>query len=160
VAGLIIIGFILVIVGIVGCVLPVVPGPPLAYAALILLSIAYGWDTFSAQFLIIMGILTFAVTVMDYIMPLITAKKYGASKFGIWGSIIGMLIGLIFFPPYGLLIGAFVGAVLGELIFNKDAKRSLKAGFGVFVGTILGILLKLSATAVMAFYFIKVVVTH
>ena len=93
-------------------------------------------------------------------MPLFTAKKFGASKYGIWGSILGMIVGLIFLPPFGLLIGAFLGAVAAELIFNDDMKKSLKAGLGVFIGTILSIFIKLGTSGVMAFYFIKAVLAH
>jgi len=157
---LVIIGFLLIIAGIVGCVLPIIPGPPLSYAGLILLSIARKWEAFSSGFLVTMGIITLVVTVLDYVMPLLTAKKYGASKFGIWGSVIGMIAGMIFFPPFGLFIGAFLGAVLGELVFSKNKKSSLKAGLGVFIGTILGIVYKLSVSGVIAFYFIRAVFAH
>ncbi len=157
---LIILGFILILAGIVGCVLPIIPGPPLTYIALMMLSVAYKWEAFSVTFLIVMGIITVVVTAMDYVLPLFTAKKFGASKYGIWGSILGMITGLIFLPPFGLLIGAFLGAVAAELIFNDDMKKSLKAGLGVFIGTILSIFVKLGTSGVMAFYFIKAVFAH
>lgn len=157
---LIILGFILITAGIIGCVLPIIPGPPLTYIALIMVSLAYRWEAFSATFLIVMGVITVVVTAMDYVMPLFTAKKFGASKYGIWGSILGMIAGLILFPPFGLLIGAFLGAVAAELIFNEDMKKSLKAGLGVFIGTILSIFMKLGASGVMVFYFIKAVLAH
>ena len=73
----------------------------------------------------------------------------------IWGAIIGMLIGLIFAPPLGMIIGAFIGAVVGELMAGKQSLDALKAGWGVFVGVMLGILLKLIASGIMTFYFIK-----
>ncbi|MBA7647314.1 hypothetical protein ES703_55086 [subsurface metagenome] len=150
-------GFIMIFAGIIGCVLPIIPGPPLSYCSLILLSLAYKWEIFSPEFLVAMGIITLTVTVFDYILPLLTAKKFGASKYGIWGSILGMIIGIVIFPPFGLLIGAFLGAVLGEFIFNIDKKKSLKAGFGVFIGTILSIFIKLGTSGVIAFYFFKAV---
>ena len=110
---LIVLGFVVLAAGIVGCVLPIIPGPPLAYAALILLSIARKWEAVSPTALIVLGVLAAAVTVMDYLMPLITSKWKGASKAGIWGSLAGMIAGMIFFPPFGVIIGTFVGAVLG-----------------------------------------------
>lgn len=152
---LIIIGFILLLVGFIGCVIPGIVGPPFSFLALILLSVAKRWEPFSPAFLLIMAALTIAVTVLDYVVPAAGARKFGASKFGIWGAIIGMLIGLIFAPPLGMIIGAFVGAVVGELMVGKQSLDALKAGWGVFVGVMLGILLKLIASGIMTFYFIK-----
>lgn len=97
---------------------------------------------------------------MDYLLPIFTAKRYGASKFGIWGSILGMILGIVLFPPFGLIIGAFLGALFGELIFNKDKRNAAKAGLGVFIGTMLGIVVKLSVSGVIAFFFVKAVLTH
>jgi uncharacterized protein YqgC (DUF456 family) len=156
---LIILGFILVCAGIIGCVLPIIPGPPVVYLALIMISIARRWEAYSPGFLIVMGCVTAVVTALDYVLPLITAKKYGASKYGVWGAVLGMLLGAIFFPPFGLLIGAFLGAVGFELIFNEETRQSMKAGLGVFMGIILGIFVKLGASGVMAYFFIKAVFT-
>lgn len=150
-----ILGFILSLLGILGCLLPVLPGPPLSFAALILLSIARDWQVFSTKFLIIMAAITILVTVLDYIVPAAGAKKYGASKLGVWGSIIGIIIGLVFFPPLGIFIGAFIGAILGELVTGKQGSAALRAGWGVFVGTMFGIGIKLAASVVMTFYYIK-----
>jgi uncharacterized protein YqgC (DUF456 family) len=152
---LIVTGGILVFVGIAGCVVPVLPGPPISYISLILLSWAYKWEVYTTNFLIIMGIITVVVTVLDFILPVYLPKRYGASKFGIWGSILGMLVGMIIFPPFGLIIGTFLGAVLGELAFNKDKRASLKAALGVFVGTIAAILLKVSVSGIIGFYFFR-----
>ncbi|UCF99762.1 MAG: DUF456 domain-containing protein [Spirochaetaceae bacterium] len=154
---LIILGFIVLAAGIVGCVLPIIPGPPLAYASLILLSIARSWEPFSPVVLIVLGAVTAAVTVLDYLMPLITSKWKGASKAGIWGSVAGMIVGMIFFPPFGVIIGTFVGAVLGELLFSNRPDSALKAGWGVFLGTMLGIALKLAVSGVIAVYFLGAV---
>jgi len=152
---LIILGLLVLILGLVGCILPILPGPPLSFLALILLSIAKGWQVFSTQFLVIMAALTIVVTVLDYIVPAAGAKKYGASKLGVWGAVIGMIIGLIFFPPLGVFVGALVGAILGEMVAGKEGKSALKAGWGVFMGTIFGIAIKLAASAVMTFYYIQ-----
>jgi uncharacterized protein YqgC (DUF456 family) len=154
---LIVLGFIVLVAGIAGCVLPIIPGPPLAYAALILLSIARKWEAFPPAVLIVLGLVAAAVTVMDYLMPLITSKWKGASKAGIWGSVAGMIVGMIFFPPFGVIIGTFVGAVLGELLFSKRPEGALKAGWGVFLGTMMGIGLKLAVSGVIAVYFLRAV---
>ena len=152
-AALIVLGFVLLAAGIVGCVLPVIPGPPLSYAALILLSIARGWKPFSPGVLIALGAATVVVTVLDYVMPMLTSKRMGASKAGIWGSIVGMVVGIVFFPPFGVIIGTFAGAVLGELLFGNRPEGALRAGWGVFLGTMLGIALKLAVSGVIAVYY-------
>ncbi|NIM57379.1 MAG: DUF456 family protein [Candidatus Aminicenantes bacterium] len=152
---LIILAVICVIIGIIGCIVPGIAGPPFSYASLILLSIAKRWEPFSAKFLIIMAVVTVIVTALDYILPAAGAKKYGASKLGFWGAIFGMIIGILFFPPLGMIIGAFIGAIVGELLRGKQSFEALKAGWGVFMGVMLGVLLKLIATGIMTFYFIR-----
>ena len=141
---LIIIGLILALFGVVGCILPALPGPPLSFLALILLSLAKNWEPLSRAFLIGMGILAVLLIITDYLIPTISAKKYGASKYGIWFSVIGMVIGLFFVPPFGIFIGGFIGAITGELLTGKKGNTALKVGWGVFVGNILGIGLKLA----------------
>lgn len=152
---LIILGVIFLIIGIIGCIVPGLAGPPFSFLALILLSIAKRWEPFSPTFLIVMAAVTIIVTALDYIVPAAGAKKYGASKFGFWGAIIGMIVGIIYLPPLGMIIGAFIGAFVGELVIGKQSSVALKAGWGVFIGVMVGILLKLIASGVMTFYFIK-----
>jgi len=112
---LIVIGFILILVGLVGSVAPALAGPPFSFLALILLSIAKGWKVYSAEFLIIMGLLTASALAVDYIMPVVGARRFGASKYGFWGAAIGMLLGIIYAPPLGMILGAFLGAFVGEI---------------------------------------------
>ena len=139
-----ILGGVLILIGIVGCVLPVLPGPILSYVALILLSLAKDWEPFSITFLIIMGVLALILSVMDNFIPAISAKKYGASKYGIWGSLIGMLLLMVVFPPWGIFIGAFAGAVMGEFIGGTRGRKVFQIGYGVFLGSMLGVGLKLA----------------
>lgn len=152
---LIIVSVICLLLGLIGCIAPAIPGPPLSFLALILLEIATDGQAFTTSQLIFWGIVTIIVSVIDYVIPIVGAKKFGATKFGIVGSIIGMVIGIIFFPPLGMLIGAFVGAVAGEFFTGKQSPDAFKAGWGVFVGTMLGIGIKLATSIVMSFYFIK-----
>ena len=152
---LIIIGLILAIAGMVGCILPIIPGPILSFSALILLSWIKSWQSFSQTFLIVMGILTGLLLLLDYVAPALGAKKYGASKRGLWGSAIGMLIGIFFIPPWGMIVGAFIGALVGELAAGKSGRKSLRAGWGILIGNVLVIGLKLAFTAVVLFYYIK-----
>lgn len=152
---LITLGVIFLIIGILGCVIPGLAGPPFSFLALILLSIAKGWETFSAPFLIAMAVITIGVTALDYIVPAAGAKKFGASKAGFWGAVVGLFGGLILFPPFGMIFGAFLGAVIGELMVGKEGRQALKAGWGVFAGVMVGMLLKLIASGIMTFYFLK-----
>jgi uncharacterized protein YqgC (DUF456 family) len=154
-AVLIVLGALLQLVGLAGCVLPWVAGPPLNFIGLILLSIAKGWKPFSPKFLIIMGGLTALTVFLDYAMPLAGARRFGASKRGFWGALIGMLLGAWAFPPFGLILGAFAGAVVGELSAGKDQSSALRAGWGVFVGTMAALVVKLIVSGIMTFYFIR-----
>ena len=150
-----ILGLFIALAGLAGCILPVIPGPSLGFLALIILSWAKDWKPFSWTFLAIMGGLTILVTILDYVVPAIGAKKYGASKPGVWGSVVGMITGLLFFPPWGMIVGAFAGALAGELLAGREGKRALRIGWGVFVGNMAGIGLKLALCGVMLFFYIK-----
>jgi len=152
---LIILGLLLALAGVFGCIFPVIPGPPLGYLALIILSWAKGWEPFGTTFLIIMAGLTILVSISDYLLPAMGAKKYGASRLSLWVSMAGMVIGLFLFPPWGMIIGAFLGAVAGELLAGRQGKSALRAGWGVFVGNMLSAGLKLALTGVMLFLYIK-----
>ena len=152
---LVILGLIVALIGFVGCILPVIPGPPVSYAALIILSLAKQWEPFTITFLIIMGALMLAVSLLDYVFPAIGAKRYGASKAGVWFSIIGMLVGIFFIPPWGMFIGAFAGAIVGELLVGKGGKKALKAGWGVFLGNMVSIGFKLAYSGVVIFFYVK-----
>jgi len=152
---LVILGGLLQILGIAGCVLPFLAGPPFNFLGLILLSVAKGWKPFSPTLLVIMGVLTVVTLVLDYAMPLAGARRFGASKRGFWGAIIGMAVGVFFFPPFGLILGAFAGAVAGELSAGKDHSAALRAGWGVFLGTMAATALKLIASGIMTFFYIR-----
>jgi uncharacterized protein YqgC (DUF456 family) len=151
---LIITGIILLLAGLAGCVLPALPGPPLSYIALLLLHFT-GRYQFSNKFLIIWLIITAVVVILDYLVPVWGAKKFGAGKRGVWGSIIGLLLGFFIFPPFGIILGPFLGAVIGEMSSGKETGAALKAGFGSFAGFIAGTLLKLVASGMMTWYFIR-----
>lgn len=151
-------GALFMIAGIAGCVLPVIPGPPLSYIGLLMLHFTTRYQ-FSTTFLVIWGIVTIVVYVIDYLIPMWGTKRFGGSKRGVWGSLIGLVIGLFFFPPFGIIIGPFLGAVIGELTAGKDHGSALKSGFGSFMGFLLGTLLKLIASGLMTWHFIKVFFT-
>lgn len=151
---LIVIAVILLIVGIAGCILPFLPGPPLAYGSLLLLQFTTK-KPFTEEFLIIWAIVTLAVVLADYYIPIWGTKKFGGTKSGVWGSTIGLVLGLFFFPPFGIIIGPFLGALVGELINNQDSKKAFRSAFGSFIGFIAGTVMKLGVSLVMGFYFIR-----
>jgi len=151
----IVIGSIFVLVGIAGCVLPILPGPVLIFLGLLVLALLKDFSSpLTPTLMIVMAILTVIVTIGDYMIPLWGAKKYGTSKWGIWGSVAGMAIGLLF-SPFGMLLGAVIGAVAVEWLVQKERGKAFKAGWGVIVGSLLGAVLKLGVSGMMVYYFIR-----
>ena len=149
-------GIILVVLGILGCFLPIIPGPPLSFGALLLLQLKHE-PPFDLKFLLIMAGVTILVTVLDYVVPVVGAKKYGASKAGVWGSTIGLILGLFIFPPIGIIIMPFLGALIGEFIIGKESKVAFKAAWGTFLGFLTCVHFRLIAAGDMAYYyFIKI----
>jgi uncharacterized protein len=152
----IVLGAILIIAGILGSVLPFLPGPPLSYAGLLLLHFTERYQ-FSTRFLIIWAIVTAVTYLIDYVIPIWGTKRFGGSRQGIWGSIIGLFAGIFFFPPLGIIIGPFAGAVIGELIAGKNSSAAFRAGMGSFIGFLIGTFIQLIAAGLMAWHFAKTV---
>jgi uncharacterized protein len=150
---LLILGILLMILGIIGCLVPVLPGPPFSYLGLILLHLTRFGD-FTNPTLIILGAIAVIVTVLDYIVPVWGTKRFGGSKYGTRGATVGLVIGL-FLGPLGIVLGPLIGAFVGEMIFKDDISYALKAGFGSLLGFLTGIGLKLAASFVMTFYFVR-----
>lgn len=147
-------GIILNIIGIIGVIIPALPGVTLNYLALILLYINKGEEVVSLSTIIMFGLLTFLVALLDYILPLAGAKKSGTSRTGIIFAALGMLIGLLFFPPLGIFFGLLIGAFLGELIAGKTESQALKAGMVTFLGILTSMVIKLMLAVVMSVYYI------
>ncbi len=152
-------GVILMLAAFAGCILPAMPGPPLGFLALLIIKLAEPL-TFSSNFMLTIAGITIIVFGLDYILPIWGAKMYKATKMGIWFSIIGMIIGIFFFPPFGMILGLFLGAIVGELASGKAKREALKVGFVSFVFSMLAIIIKLALVAVMAFYFTKAVIQY
>ncbi len=153
---LVILGILLLLTGIVGSILPVIPGPPIGFVGMLMLRFTRfvepeQLDRYS-DLLWIFAVVTIIVTVLDYFVPVWGTKKFGGSKAGTWGAAIGIVIGL-FFGPIGLILGPFLGAFTGEMIAGKDQKSSLKAGFGSLIGFLFGVAMKLSVSVLMCYYF-------
>ena len=152
---LLVIAFILMLIGIIGCIVPGLPGTPIAYAGLWIAQLTDRID-FSWQFLLIWGIVTIVISVLDYIVPAWGTKKFGGTKWGVWGSTIGVFVGL-FFGAVGVILGPLVGAILFELIAtalngpitDKALAAAFRAGWGSFVGILFGTVIKLIACGLM-----------
>ena len=152
---LLIIGFILMIVGILGSFLPILPGPPVSWVGLLLLqltdAVPQNWT-----FLGITAAVAVVVFALDYIIPAMGTKKLGGSRAGMVGTTIGLLVSLVFpvLGIFGIIIWPFVGALVGELINKADQKTALKAAFGSFMGFLTGTFLKFLVTVVFMGLFV------
>ena len=151
---MLIIAIILIIIGILGCILPILPGPPISFGGILLLHIT-DFGQFTENFLYIFAAITILVTVLDYIIPIWGTKKFGGSKFGVRGATVGLIVGLLIFPPVGIIIGPFAGAFIAEMIRDNNINKALRSGIGSFLGFLLETGLKLAASLTMTFYFIK-----
>ncbi len=139
------------LVGFVGCLVPLIPGPPLSFIGLLFLQ-AKEVPAFSLKFILIWGAITIAVTAADYFIPILGTKKLGGTRYGIWGCTLGLIAGF-WFGPLGIILGPFVGAFVGELLGNSSSENALRAALGSFFGFLLSTLLKLIASVMMIWYF-------
>lgn len=154
---LVIVSFLFLLAGLLGSILPALPGPPLSYAGLLLLQWS-GRGNFSPAFLVIWAVITAVVTVADNVFPALLTKRFGGSRLAVIGSVLGLLAGTIFFAPAGLIIGPFLGAFAGELIHNRaSGSKALKAALGAFLAFLLGTGAKLVAGSFMIFYAVKAI---
>ena len=131
---LLILGFMCVILGVFGSFLPVLPGPGISWVGLAFL---YFTKAVPANYWVlgIALLITVIISVLDYVIPAKGTKRYGGSSYGIWGTNIGLIVGILAPVPFGFIIGPFIGAFIGELIYDfKDRNRALKAATGSFVG--------------------------
>lgn len=150
---LLIIGLLLILIGLAGSLLPVLPGPLASWVGLVLLyltnAIPFDWTFLGVTF----GIVIF-ITIIDNFIPAIGTKKFGGSKFGVTGAIVGLIVGM-FFGPFGIILGPFLGALGGELLNDyKDINKAFKAAFGSFIGFLASTLLKFIAALIFAGLFI------
>ena len=150
---LVIISFTLMITGIIGSIVPVLPGPLSSWVGLFIFSNISGVEV-SGKLVIICLIIAIGIFILDYIIPIYTSKRFGASRYGIIGASIGIILGL-FFAPFGIFIGALIGSITGEMILNKNFKKSLKSAFGVFLGFIISGFTKSLITVIYLVLYIK-----
>jgi uncharacterized protein len=151
-------GFFCMLFGIVGSLLPALPGLPVSWLGLLLLyfipEIPVNYWVLGITLLVVV-----VISILDYIIPGKGTKYFGGSKYGIWGTNIGLVIGL-FFPPLGFVIGPFLGALVGELMYANDGNRALKAAFGSFLGLLASTFIKVMLSLVLLFVFLFVFIAN
>ncbi|WP_422107078.1 DUF456 domain-containing protein [Winogradskyella sp.] len=156
---LIILALLLMLLGILGSFLPVIPGPLTSWAGFLVLHFTEGIQL-SQTFLIVTLIIALFIYVLDYIIPAIGTKRFGGSKAGMIGTTLGLLIGLLSPIPFGIIIGPFVGALVGEMIHRNDIGKALKAAFGSFLGFIASTFLKFIVAIIFLGFFIVKLSEH
>jgi uncharacterized protein YqgC (DUF456 family) len=140
---------LIMLVGLAGVILPVIPGVPIIWLGVFLYGLFTGFAEINWNILGIFAVLTGFTIILDYVANLYGAKRMGATRWGILGALFGMLVGLFTAGLIGLLVGSFVGAVLGELLAGKTGGRALRAGIGTFLGFLGGTLIKFIVGCIM-----------
>lgn len=152
---LIIAGIVLSIIGIAGSVLPLIPGPPIAFAGLLLQQLRTD-APYSTGFLIFWAAIVIVSLVLDYFIPIWGTKKFGGTKYGVWGCTLGF-IAAFWLGPWGIILGPFAGAFIGEMIAQQNSTIALKAALGSFVGFLAGSFLKLIICFFMLYYIVTAI---
>ena len=148
-----IVSFIFLLIGLIGTVIPVIPGPFISFVAVVLLYATSDLNI-TTKMVWILGVFMLISTIGDYVLQILGVKKLGGGKKAIRGTIIGTVIGL-FLPPFGIIIGAFIGAFIGAKSESDNFSQALKIAFGAFIGFVLGTFVKLSYSIYVIYYIIK-----
>jgi len=138
----------LILAGIVGTVLPALPGPPLVFAGMLLAAWAGDFQVISVATVVVLAVLTAIALAMDFFAGLLGARRVGASRLAILGTFAGTLIGLFFGIP-GIPIGPFAGALIGEWVHSRDLEKASRVGVGTWIGMLVGAACKMALTFVM-----------
>ena len=159
---LIVFAVVCLLAGLAGAVIPGLPGPPLGWVGLLLLSLSNAAEC-STTCLVVTAVAAVVITVLDYVIPSLSTKRFGGSKYSVWGCNIGLVVAILGLPfgpqgVIGLLFWPFVGAFVGELIAKKPTDEALRAAFGSLLGFLSGTLVKvLYALAVIVIAIAEVV---
>ncbi len=145
------IAFLFLFLGLLGSMIPGLPGPPLSYIGILLIHCFTGTQ-FSPSFLLTCAVIVILVYLLDYFMQVWGVKKFGGGRKAIIGTFLGLFMGFLF-PPLGILIGPFCGAFIGALLeVQGDNNRALKVAIGSFIGFVTGTILKLVVSSVLFYY--------
>jgi len=148
---------ILFIIGIIGTILPALPGPIFIYFGVLLYGIMTGFASLGVFFYIIEAIVLIIIFLSDYFSAAIGTQKFGGNKYTAYGAIIGTILALIFLGPLGIVIGPFLGVIVVEFLQGTEFKQAIRSGFGALVGILGGMLFKIAAEILMIIYFVIVV---
>lgn len=148
----IVLGIILILVGLLGSLLPLLPGPPVAYVGL-LLQLFRDPVPFTTNFILVWGGIVLLSLLLDYIVPIWGTKRFGGTRYGVWGCTIGFLLAF-WMGPWGVIIGPFIGAFVGEMIGGQSSHKSFRAAWGSFIGFLLGSFVKLVVCFMLLYYVI------
>lgn len=145
--------------GVVGAVIPGVPGVLIVFAAAVIYSIGTGFEAFHPLWLVPMLLIAVAATVIDFLASPAVARRFGASKWGVIGATVGVVAGLILGGPLGALIGPLIGAVAFELIFGQTVRQAFRSGLGTALGFLAGLAVEVAGSlAIMLLFLVLVVV--
>lgn len=132
----------LIVVGIIGTVLPVLPGVPIVFGGMLLAAWADHFAHVGTFTLVVLGVLAALALILDFVAGMLGAKRVGASRYAVVGAMLGTLVGIFFSLP-GLLLGPFIGALLGELVAGGNLRKATDVGVGAWLGFIVGAIAKL-----------------
>lgn len=149
----IIVASLFFLTGLIGTLLPVMPGAPVIWLGMLVYGFITGFENFSTYFFLVQALLALTVMGIDYLFAALGSRYFGGSKAALWGSAGGLLIGLFFFP-IGLLIGPFLGAVLADLLFGQRTDQAIKSGLGASLGFWSALPVELALEAVMIIWFV------
>ena len=135
--------------GLLGTILPIIPGIPLIFAVALLYAFIDGFQTRSGKTIALFAVLTGVSLILDHLATLFGIKKMGGSYFGVLGAFIGMIVGFVVGNIVGLVIGSFAGAILFEMLIGKQSDQAVRAGFGSFIGFLVGGIIKFALAATM-----------
>ena len=162
---LLVLSSLIIILGLIGCLLPILPGPPLSFIGILILQFTR-FCNLTVGMLLFLGGLALIVQILDYFVPAWGTKKFGGTKYGAWGSILGLIAGLFFIPaigPFGIITilgGPFVGALIGEKIAGQNSDKAMRAAFGSFVGFLAGTFMKLVSASIITFYYVREIIQY
>ena len=146
---------ILLLIGLIGCVIPALPGPPISFFGLLVFHFITSFYI-ETDTLWLLGVIVITITFLDYWLQIYGVKKFGGGRKAINGTILGLVLGLLLFPPFGIIIGPFLGAFLGaKMEAKEDTNRAIKIALGALAGFLSGTVLKFSVSIYITILFIN-----
>lgn len=147
----------LILLGLIGCILPVIPGPPLAWVGLFVAKLTE-FSSLSWTIVVVMAIITLVVTILDYLFPAWISREMGGTNWGAWGTIVGLIAGVALLGPIGIVIGPFLGALVGEMLKRKSKDNQTNypwlSAIGSLLGFTLGVGVKLLTVGLIIYFFV------